>query len=498
MSRIRPQFEITIYPWLSGVPGRNYYLTSEEQAAFRSAVELPPGSWSQLEVRDDLSTPGFSLTIPGGAYKQFKTQDGKLIRIDELLAEGAIVGIREKGKRFFAGYVENPAESAAVDAPSADLTISGAGIDGAMRNQTVFIDSNARPSDANQQRSVASVAQQPAARFTSAIANFASTIQNLRSAALVISRLVDVLREQLLSGGKYGGKKFEELYLAGRDGLSMQTYTQGFVHVINWMGSVNFGATISYWDMLSTFATSPLYELFTHHGHTDVYVNSNQTLSPGDELGNLVFRPTPWAFLEQPPDDPSLVFTLKPDQIKRVRFNRSLQDLASGFHVSLGDLMDVGTGTLVNPVTYLPAVLEQFGQRVYPTTLSGLQFPEQDDGTQSSLAEKLRSLQDDMARVFRYRNVSGSFDIAYNSRNGLAKGMILNIPGDAQELPLSLRRYEGRFYCTGVTTTVRPESGTLDQSVEFKWGRKRSRGEQGVSSEADLEDAAAGEPVQNY
>ncbi len=187
---------------------------------------------------------------------------------------------------------------------------------------------------------------------------------------------------------------------------------------------------------------------------------------------SLIFRKAPWYLLDKPPlHDDSLVYHLSPAHIMEDHLASSLANIVTGVHVSLA-ILDQSTALLLNPVTYSPALLEQFGQRILPVYLTGVKL-ENDDAKKRSLKAKLQALQDALFDAFvkRPRHISGTLETHYLPE--LRKGMILRIDESAYKSKGSLSLYDKVFYVYGVSRNYDMAHGEVRQSLQVKWGRRR-------------------------
>ncbi len=459
----KPQLSIEVLPFLSSQPNRQIRLTASERTAFRSKVVLPTNSFSSVQIRDDLDSSSFSITIPNGAHKNFLGQAGQLIRFRQLLSEGSIIRIFESNRLLFCGYATGASLMGNPTDGGADLQISGGSLYQAIRLQTVYIDTPGRPSDNAVRQNPDRVAGSIRGSLSTSIAALVGATREFQSPSAVIKALMDWSLQNLLDLGNYGGQKYSSLL---SQSLSQQTYTSAFLHVLNFLQDARIGARINYWDLAAGFAQEPLYELFSEY-QGSVFL-SEQERSIELTTPTLIFRKTPWYLFNRPPlDDNSIVTQILPSHILGDSLSSSISNIMTGVHVSLS-VLDQSTGLVINPVTYSPALLEQFGQRVLPIYLTGVKF-ENDNNKNNGLKRNLQDLQNMLFDTFIQtpRPVSGSIMTHYLPE--VRKGMILYI----QNMPTrgTLSVYDPVFYIQAVERTFQPQTGEINQTLHVKWGR---------------------------
>ncbi len=509
------RFTISVLPFLSAQAStRQVFLAPGELKAFAAEVILPPECVGEISISDTISSGAtFQITLPNAGHRWFtpitptgQPAPGGQVRFMELFDPGNIILIREGSglepvaPKFFAGYILSRRHMADAESGRSDLIVAGGGMEASVKNQIVYIDFENRESQAGLLQPAQTIAASPAARLIGAINNIVSVIREMNDPALMVRQLLTVLTTQFLAGGRYGGFPFATLFDI-TTGITKTTYTKAFIHALNWMSQPQFGARISYWDMLQTLATPPLYELFVSQDNNPVYIDETTALprpNEGPVLGTVVFRKTPFLFMADAPPpganpNPALFYVLPESKIKKPDLTKSIDDIFSGVHVGLG-ILDTTAGLAINPVTYTPALVEKFGQRVLPVTLEGVGFPEQGNSDESPLKSNLLLIQNLLADVFGQapgspmpaeRALSGEIQIHYSGRavpdrygntGGVTKGKILQIVPDAPNPPgRVLKMYDSLYYIDGVRTTFSPERGTVDQVLIVKWGRERSR-----------------------
>ena len=464
----RPRLKVEVLPFLSSISSRQNYLSADERLAFRNPIALPENSFSDINIKDDLDAPSFSLTCPNGAHKSFRT-NSLSVRLRTLLSEGSILRIYDGELLLFCGYITGISFSGSPMEGGADLQVSGGSIEEAIKLQTVYIDTAGRPSDNAVKQTPDRVAGSVRGSLSISISSLIGAAREFKSPSAVISALMDWSITNLLDLGRYGGLKFSEILSFGQT-LSQDSYTSNFLHVLNFIQDARIGGRINYWELANGFAQEPLYELFTQYADR-VYLGTREQ---NRELRDpaLVFRKTPWLHLNNPPlADPSLVLRLSPSQIIGDSLSSSVSNILTGVHVSLS-VLDQSTGLLLNPVSYSPTLLEQYGQRVMPVYLSGVKF-ENDQSKNRALKTSLQELQNSLFDIFvkTPRSVTGSLMTHYMPE--IKKGMILVLDEAVYRSRGTLSLYDPVFYVQGVERSFRAQSGEIGQTVSVKWGRYR-------------------------
>ena len=497
---VRPNLRVRAYPFRSSVPARQQWLTEAERAAFLGPVTIPLQFFDRISISETVDGDSFRITLPRGIGPgaSFRTDYG-MVRLGEALAIGALITIEEGpagaggGRRqLFAGRIRDFTSAFGAGSGST-ATISGGGVEAAPAAQTAYIDYTAAKSENAQKQPAESIARSQQNSIAAVITNFAEAIQELKRPDDVIQKLAEVVVTRLMAGGTYGGQPFASFF-DYESALTDDTYTEQMIHVINWINQASFGQTIRYWDLMASFATPPLYELFTtSNAHSSVFVDNQKEVpeepapsaiagqiptqpprrTPG---GTLVFRKTPWAYLNRADIPESLLFELKSSDLIEGSLNHNEENIISGVHVNLS-MFDQSVSLLLNPVDYIPITFEQFGPRVMPVELQGVKFPEGGSSTGSPFQARLQQLQGELASVFgeQDRSWTATLQVHYASRRGLTKGKILRLQGAKSTWPDDLRGMANTWYIRGVNTEFSAADGTVSQSIDAAWGTKEQR-----------------------
>ncbi len=187
----RPRLSIEALPFLSAYPQqRQPYLSDDERQAFRAPIALPPDSYSQIRIDDNLDQASFRIILPNVAHKSFTTARSLRVRYIMLLGEGNIVVIRDRAAAVFYGYITSVQPSGQADG-TADLQISGGAIDEAIRLQSVLIDTANRPSDSALMQRPDRVSGSQRGSLRASISGLLAATRAFRSPDGVIAALMD-------------------------------------------------------------------------------------------------------------------------------------------------------------------------------------------------------------------------------------------------------------------------------------------------------------------
>lgn len=473
---VRPKLEVLLDAFASSVPTRQTNLTSSEKLAVQSPIDITPFV-SKVKIEDNIERGTIEITLPNAYGKTFSNENAKNIRFFNILRVGAIIRIRENTRPIFTGTISQVDVGADPDGANEDIVISGGGIEGKFSDQTLFIDFTQRNSELGAVKPATVVASSPAEKMIAALTVFVENIKEFKQPDLIIQNLAAAALG--LIQGRFGGKSPLTNYEIA-SGLTKDTYSKGMIHVISWINSINFGQKVSYWDFMMNFAQPPIYELFTHYGNQPLYVDATKSAASNQNLfGTLIYRKTPFKFLSTNTSNRAIVYTIPTDQVKSLNISDQMADVFTGVHVAPA-IMDQVASILTIPVKYNPESFEEYGQRVLPIQLQGIQFPERDDKPTSSFIPVLKKIQDEIFAAFVAgggRPIAGTIPIhyAYRTINGqppICKGKILKFAGSPREWPRQFREFDGLFYITGVNTTFDIQNATVDQSLSVKWGMR--------------------------
>ncbi|PJZ51575.1 hypothetical protein CH380_19205 [Leptospira adleri] len=485
---ISPSFRVFLFGFLPDNPAAvSKRYSAGEILALKSPIEIPKEFLERVNFNDRLEGGSFRIDLPKGARNEILVNNQR-VRVRELFRPGRIIVITENEMIKFAGRISESDHEASAKGDS-EYGISGEGLEEAISSQILFIDfDNAKPVSASVPAESAS--KSPASRLQIALQVISNAIKETKSPTLMLKSLANSAIEHLLSNGSYGGNLFSKLVETSK-GLDSLPYTTTFLHTLQWINSQTFGNSLSIWSLMESLAKAPLYELFFHYDQAvDFYISETlpfllkkltkeKISSPDLPLATLVYRKTPFEYLDTDIVPKGLVAEVEQSLISGFRLSESSADIFSGVHINVG-IFDNITGLTLNPVTYSPSLLAEFGQRVLSIVLDGTGFPQesQDAASQSVFKEKLNSIQSKIFNTFGTgeRIFSGSFSGGYFRE--ISKGMIMEVVNkngeiQSKEIHKELEMYDPKFYVTGIDVTWVPGAGIADQTISVKWGKRK-------------------------
>lgn len=492
VNAIQPKFQVFLYGFVPNDPTRlSSRLSPGEIAAMASPIEIPGEFIDSLTYTDSIDAGSFSISLAKGGTGYLITTFGQKVRIREIFRTGELIVITESQKIKFVGRIKSADHSSNIEG-SQDYSASGGGMEDAIQSQTLFIDfDGSGPNVAGRPAEVVSNSTTP--KIQAALNIISEAVKESKTPSGIIRSLANAAIKTLLSNGKYGGETFSELAPLK---LDPDSYTRGFIHTTQWFSNQSFGNTMSIWSLMASIAKPPLYELFFHYDQ-DCYFHTSESLppltpkgelgftesddyTPSAPFGHLVFRKTPFDKLETDLSNlkSGVISEVLESNFNSFNLSESQDDIFSGVHTGVG-IMDNLTGLALNPVTYNPALLAKFGQRVLQITLDGVGFPTeaQTEGTQVNFKAQLVAIQEKIYQTFGTgeRIFTGSFSGFYF--RGLCKGQIMKLTdndGFSDTLHKEIKQYDPKFYVTGIRVTWKPGSGMATQETSVKWGKRLS------------------------
>ncbi|MDI7165968.1 hypothetical protein [Leptospira santarosai] len=485
---ISPSFRVFLFGFLpNNLAAVSKRYSTSEILALKSPIEIPKEFLERVNYSDRLEGGSFKIDLPKGARNEILVNNQR-VRVRELFRPGRIIVITEDDMIKFAGRISESSHEANSKGDS-EYGITGEGLEEAISSQILFIDfDNSKPVSATIPAESAS--QSPGSRLEVALQVVLNAIKETKSPTLMMNSLANSAIKHLLSNGSYGGNPFSML-IETLKGLDQNPHTTAFLHTLQWINSQNFGNTLSIWSLMESLAKAPLYELFFHYDQTvDFYISETTPFlqkkltkekisTPDTPIATLVYRKTPFEFLDTNLIPKGLVANVEQSLINGFRLSESTSDIFSGVHINIG-IFDNITGLTLNPVTYSPSLLAEFGQRVLSIVLDGTGFPKesQDAASQSVFKDKLNEIQSKIFNTFGTgeRIFSGSFSCGYF--RGISKGMFMKIVNESGEskskkIHKELEIYDPKFYVTGIDVTWIPGSGIADQTITVKWGKRK-------------------------
>jgi hypothetical protein len=476
---------------------------SFEDVVFASKPwQIPNEIIHRFNYRDSTDfDSNFRIVLPNASRLNLLSETGTQHAITEILLPGSIVVFKENGDVKFAGQIRTISETSAAEG-EADYVATGSGLDQMIRNLNLFIDT---PSDERSSVSMdpedASVDRRPALQV--ALESYSRIAKQYRNPYSLVKQIARETIDNLLSNGEYGGKNFIQILNFSRL-ISSRSYTTGYIHSINWLQNAQLGEELNYWNLMDTFATAPLYELFIHYdqscsmgadettflrGSMDSELPNldfdSEADPPKEPIGNLLFRKTPIDKLDRTFYDSRYHCEYHEAKISHIELRETIDDLFSGVHVSLG-VLDNRTRNIAYPVTWNPDLISQFGSKILRIVLDGVGVPSDVPGPiQKRMTMQIANVQKDFFKVFGSGDYIISGQIQGDYSRGICKGKFVDISGDADigaRHPILRRFFDGgsfpgithapRFYITAIEIDVDPSEGKCEMSLDVKWGSR--------------------------
>lgn len=273
-----------------------------------------------------------------------------------------------------------------------------------------------------------------------------------------------------------GFLRFEQQYSKG--------YTQGFLNILQLPSQlVGLGSTIDFWEMISSFATPPLYEVFCDplQGESILGVEG-QTYTVEKNSAKLIFRKTPFEDLFDANGDWQFTtrqhYLIAFGNLLSYNVSRSFKNVYSGIHVGLSSFIDYVNVVTVKPFfdNYLRAI---YGMRLMQIKLPGMSgLTEKKETNKTSPTEikgVLGKIQDRLAKIFinakSMKHLTGTFTVPLTLFRVGTPFKLLDLP--SPETTEKERKYIGNLPLAGYITTVVDKisiaEGTAETMVQFKW-----------------------------
>lgn len=472
--------------------------------------ELPLELVESIEYRDSIDyDSNFRIRITNGNEAVIRSTNGTKHFLSEVLEIGAIIAITENNKLKFAGNVSKIQD---ISDASGDQTmsVSGGGLDQKLRNLKIFLDQT-DASSPSITRSASSVAADPRGSFTATIEDLLAIANQFRTPRGLVEAIADKSMD-LLEGAFFGGYDIDELISTSN--LSRESYTQGFIHAMSFLQSAQIGEEFNFWNLMDQVATAPLYELFMHYDQSVDFMVQNPFLqiskkgfggmfdvgdgdNPEVPLGNLVFRQTPFIYLDRIMKIPGIHQSIPESIIRRHELTEDERDIFTGVHVTMGIADNRASSALYFPPEYSPELVGKFGKKVLQVKLDGVGVPEEISSSAGArtLVTQLKAVQTLLMETFGkgeyitsgtlycdyYREVCKGQFVDILSHADMARDPSLQTGADFR--PAYERYYDGeadysaapRFYVTAINVNINPKDGENTMDLDVKWGAKGYR-----------------------
>lgn len=349
-------------------------------------------------------------------------------------------------------------------------------------------------------------------KFAGLLKSAADLVSKSTNIKMAVSSIWDNLFYKLifgtLVGGPklYGGKKIIATTTEGQSGAILSpkvtgtSYTVNLVMESNLMSSLNVGQDVNFFDILNSYSSPPMYEIFADPLESVGGENTpdkSGVLSIGlpktkAELASgwqpvqkytvpsfgavLVFRQTPFCYFDKDGKwnkniDP--FYEIDAKGIKNISFSEKISEISSGVHVTMN--VYENAGSVINPPKYNSNLLKIFGQKPLHVKMAGLSPRENfKKADQENYKTELDKIRDMLFNIFcnekDLKIASGSISIPYGFVRAGIPFSITNRYDTEMNPDVSKALEEiGEFgYITTVTDTFDPK-GKAGTDLEYKW-----------------------------
>lgn len=470
----------------------------------QSAIDVPLDLISEIQSTRGLSGGGINLRMHG--QRKLGLENNKLQRLRDLLPERTVVSLAvrrrpgDEWRQLNMGYVRNVRQELSANGQIA-WTPSIASLDQRLADQTLFIDLQ----DATH---TPGVKKKKGSAVTEAILAFPDIVREMRTAPLLAQTIWNKLIYGLLNKSAVDGKPVNrggKPYLAevGSENALLDFkvfdgpgYSEGFLHVLHIADSFRFGENVSFYQLLQSLVTPPLYELFFDplEGEGELGNGKHYTVKP--DQGLLVYRKTPLdlifdesGFYRADRSVPEI------QDLSAIMVETVAQDLYTSVHVGPG-VLDTAAATLQFPPTHNDLLRALDGFNVMRIKLSGIGFPRDADAqAKIPLNENLKEIQELLFRSFcggkdgqtaPLRNTVGRASAGFDFyRVGAVYGLPAVGETGASGASKAIREFWYRFrgktppdqlrdfgdfaYVAGVTDTFSLSGRKATSTLELKW-----------------------------
>ncbi|PJZ89543.1 hypothetical protein [Leptospira levettii] len=264
-----------------------------------------------------------------------------------------------------------------------------------------------------------------------------------------------------------------------------ESYTSNFLNVFQYLQqATNVGSQIDFWEILSSYATPPLYELFCDPLEGDSVLRGESGYTVDKNSASLVFRKTPldkmfdadgeWTFEEEEH------YLINPAELLDYKVSRSFGNVYSGVHVGMNSIGEFLNLALVKP-SWDNVLRAIYGLKLLPVKLPGFPYLEPKEAKRKdnmdSTKTRLKEIQDRLQKIFvnhkSMKHLTGTFTVPFTLfRVGTPFKNSLMSFGE-NRLNTSLERESSDFpltgYITGVNDRISIDDKTADTTVQFKW-----------------------------
>ncbi|WP_241686938.1 hypothetical protein [Leptospira stimsonii] len=280
--------------------------------------------------------------------------------------------------------------------------------------------------------------------------------------------------------------------------LPKKAYTEFFTYESQVLSSFSIGAYINFWEILRSYVSEPLYELFVDPLQTfkidgiygkgvslgEIGSNSIEEYEVGRKEAKVIFRPTPFYMfgkdgkfrdLKTSKIDACYYFAF--DDLKNYRMEDSEDSVIAGVHVIQNTFQQFGT--ILSEPKYEDKLRSIFGPRLLHVKMAGLVFKEENlnETNKENYKSELAKIRDVLFSIFcdieELKIASGSFDLPFLP---LRPGMPFRIVMDSSKnYPMPKDEISEFGYITDVIDEFSPGQAKANTTISFKWSPTSSR-----------------------
>ncbi|MCG6195653.1 hypothetical protein LFX25_20635 [Leptospira sp. FAT2] len=279
--------------------------------------------------------------------------------------------------------------------------------------------------------------------------------------------------------------------------LPKKAYTEFFAYESQVLSSFSIGSYINFWEILRSYVSEPLYELFVDPLETfdldgvygkgvafgEVGSSSVEEYEVRNSEAKVVFRPTPFYMfgddgkfrdLENFGIDAYYKFVL--DDLKNYRIEDSEESVIVGVHVIQNTFQSFGT--ILSEPKYDDKLRAIYGPKLLHVKVAGLVFKEESPTTskKENYKGELSKIRDLLFKIFCNREElkvsSGSFETGFVPLRPGMPFQILNDPYKSYPIPIEDVSEFG--YITDVIDDFIPGQAKASTTLNFKWSPSKS------------------------
>jgi len=478
----------------------------------KSSFEIPSDyiSGPLISVRSIKSGTGkISFTIKGRSFYNVKV-DGqpKDLRFHEIFSPMTFIQVKSydsdlsKFRQINIGYVSMRAiQISPKSGTSRSINIPTA--DNLLKENEFFLDLHSIVKDGVPRT------QEKFSGMLKSAADLVSKSTNIKIAMTTIwDRLFYKLIFGTLVGGPqlYGGKKIiSQTTEATASAVLMPkitptSYTSNLIMESNLISSLNVGQQISFFDIVRSYSSPPMYEIFAdplESAGDPSSPNKSGVLSIGlpktaAELSSgwtgttnysvpsfgaaFVFRQTPFCYFDGQGKWNKTInpfYEIDATGIKDISYSEDISEIVSGIHVTMN--VYENAGSIINPPKYSGKILKIFGQKPLHVKLAGLSprenYKKSDQTTYKTELDKIRDM---LFNIFcNPKNLkigNGKITIPYQFVRAGVGFTIINKNSQklTTDMKESLKEIGSNGYIETVTDIFEP-SGKSSTELSYKW-----------------------------